>query len=290
MTFGINPLFAGAFWAAVLLGLLGPIIGRNLILARSVMLGLAVPQVALTGVAFVMLGTGLGWSWCVALSNDSLRAAIGALLFTIPALVLPVVMERRNEHSPEATLAVLYLAAIALANLMLSSNAFGEIYIEDLLHGRMLLINNVMLTLLGATLVTAAVVALVTRRRLLLVLTDPDFARACCMRVNTWRIGIAVLNGFVIGVGVAAVGPTVTFGFLILPVLMAATWSRSLGGHLVGSMLSGLVLAVAGFHLSCRYDLPMGDTIIGIGCATLIVSRLGVRLMGRLGRHTLLGR
>jgi len=272
---GFSPLFLKAFLAAVALGLFAPVIGRNLILGRSVMLGLAVPQVALAGVAFVMLGTGLGWRWCVAMPNDAVRAAVGALLFALPALGLPLAFARRNEESWEPALGVLYLAAIASANLMLTSHAFGEMYVEDLFHGRMLLINEVTLFLLVGTLVSAATAALFVRRRLLLVLTDPDFAASCGVPVRAWRVGITLVNGCVIGIAVGAVGPNVTFGFLLLPVLTAAVWTRSLRAHLAWSMLCGLGLAIAGFQISYHSDLPLGDTIIAIGCAALLLLRLG---------------
>ncbi|MCE9616394.1 MAG: metal ABC transporter permease [Lentisphaerae bacterium] len=282
MILGVDPLFARAFWGALALGLLAPVVGRNLILGRSVMLGLAVPQVALTGVAFVMLGAGLGWSWCLVLPNDVVRASVGALLFTLPALAIPAAhYSGRRGDSWEPTLAVLYLAAVAGANLMLASHAFGKMYVDDLFHGRMLLINTLTLSLLGGTLLLVGAVALVTRRRLLLVLTDPEFAAACGVHVRAWRVGIALMNGCAIGVAVGAVGPNVTFGFLILPVLMAATWSRSLHGHLHGAMIGGGLLAVTGFHLSYHFDLPLGDTIIAVGCGALVFCRLVARLRRR---------
>lgn len=276
--FSVTPLFAKAFWTAISLGFLAPIIGRNLILGRSILLGLAVPQVALAGVAFVMLGVGLGWTWCVAIPGDALRATVGALLFAIPALVFLAGVGQKRGSTWEPALAVLYLAAVAAASLMLASHAFGEMYIEDLFHGRMLLINAATMTLLCATLGGATALALLVRRRLLLVLTDPEFAAACGVRVQLWRMGIALLNGGVIGVSVAAVGPNVTFAFLLLPALMAGVWTRSLRAHLLSSMLCGLLLALVGFHLSYRLDLPLGDTIIALGCALLALLRAGALL------------
>lgn len=268
----LNPLFVKALWTALALGLLAPVIGRHLVLGRSVMMGLAVPQVAMAGVSFVMLGAGLGWRWCVALPSEPLQATVGALLFTFPALAIVSGLRReRSGASWEPVLAVLYLGAAAAINLMLSSHAFGEMYVEDLFHGRMLLINSFTMTVLCATLGLAAGGALLVRRRLLLVLTDPDFAAVCGVRVRAWRVGITLLNGSVIGVSVAAVGPNVTFGFLLLPALLAALWARSLRSHLLLSMAAGVALAFAGFHASYRWDLPLGDAIVALGCGLLVV-------------------
>lgn len=257
-----------AFWAALLMGCCCPIIGRNLVLGRSILLGLALPQVSLAGVAFVFLGSAYGWAWCVALGDDAMRAFVGAALFTLPVLLWLAGRKRLAE----ATLAFVFLAAVSSANLLLSSNAVGEIYIQDLFHGRLLLISDGSLAALAIALGTCAVVSLAFRRRLLLILSDIEFVRAAGVRPGIWNLLIALLNGAVISVAVATVGPLVTFGFLILPVLCAAVFSRSLHTHLALSMLFGAAMATIGSAASYRYDLPLGDSVIASGCVALMLS------------------
>ena len=225
-------LVTKAFWAALLMGCCCPIIGRNLVLGRSILLGLALPQVSLAGVAFVFFGSAYGWAWCAALSDDSMRAFLGAAIFTLPVLLA---LAGRGRLA-EATLAFVFLAAVSTANLLLSSNAVGEIYI--------------------------------------LILSDIDFARAAGVRPVNWNLLIALLNGIVISVAVATVGPLVTFGFLILPVLCAAVFTRSLHTHLAVSMGFGATMAVIGSAASYHYDLPLGDSVVAGGCVALMLSWL----------------
>ncbi len=257
-----------AFWAALLMGCCCPIIGRNLVLGRSILLGLALPQVSLAGVAFVFLGSAYGWAWCAALTDDPAKAFLGAALFTLPVLLWLAGRKRLAE----ATLAFVFLAAVSSANLLLSSNAVGEIYIQDLFHGRLLLISDGSLAALAIALGTCALVSLAFRRRLLLILSDIDFARAAGLRPGIWNLLIALLNGAVISVAVATVGPLVTFGFLILPVLCAAVFSRSLHTHLAVSMLFGAAMAAIGSAASYHYDLPLGDSVVAGGCVALMMS------------------
>jgi ABC-type Mn2+/Zn2+ transport system permease subunit len=250
-----------------------------MVLGRSIMLGLALPQVSLAGVAFMFLGSALGWGWCAVFEDESTRAFAGALLFTLPALLLLALLllalpARREFHLSEGWLAFVFLAAVSATNLMLSSNAVGEIFIQDLFHGRLLLISDSALAFLACSLAASFLLAMAFRRRLLLALTDPDFAVVSGLKLARWNVFLALLNGCVVGVAVATTGPLVTFGFLILPVLAVASFSRSLHAHLAWSMAFGVVMAVAGFLVSYRLDLPLGDSVVALGCAGLLLLRV----------------
>jgi ABC-type Mn2+/Zn2+ transport system permease subunit len=267
-----------ALVAAILLGIFLPVTGRHLILGRSILLGLAVPQVSMAGIAFLFLGSALGWSWTAPFADDSTRAAAGALLFAVPTLLILAGVQRAGRHLSEAWLAVAYLASFAVGNLMLSSNALGETYLSDLFHGRLILISDGALQLLTLSLVLTGGAAFALRRRLLLVLTDPDFAAVAGVRVAAWVMLLALLNGCAIGVAVAAVGPLVTFGFLILPALTAAAFARSLRAHFVWSIAAGIAAATTGYHYAYRWDLPLGDCTVAFGAALLILCRAGAML------------
>jgi zinc transport system permease protein len=264
-----------ALVAAVLLGLFLPITGRHLMLGRSILLGLAVPQISMAGIALLFLGSALGWSWCAGFHDEGTRAAVGALLLSVPTLLVLAAVQRAGRHLSEAWLAVAYLASVAAANLMLSSDAVAETYLSDLFHGRLILISDSALSLLAATLLLVGLVAGALRRRFLLVLTDPDFAAVAGIRVTTWVMLLALLNGCVIGAAVAAVGPLVTFGFLILPALTASAFTRSLRSHLVVSLVAGVVAAICGYQLAYHYDMPLGDCTVAFAAGLLIVARAG---------------
>jgi ABC-type Mn2+/Zn2+ transport system permease subunit len=83
-----------------------------------------------------------------------------------------------------------------------------------------------------------------------------------------------VVNGTVIGITVATAGPLVAFGFLVLPVLTAATFARSLRANLWLAMAAGGIIALAGFWFSYHYDFPLGDSVVATGCAVLLLARV----------------
>ncbi len=277
-------LFTNALCAAVMIGLLLPIVGRHLILGRAVLLGLAIPQIAMAGIALVFLGAALHWPWAESLHEESTKALVGALLFGLPGLLLIATPWKRRARVSEAWLAVIYLASVSATNLMLATDAVGETYLSDLFHGRLLFIGELELKLLGITLILGFIFLFGFRRRLLLTLIDPDYAAVAGLAVSGWTVAATLVNGTLIGITVATAGPLVTFGFLVLPVLAAAAFTRSLRSNLWGAMFAGLLIALAGFGLSYRCDLPLGDCVVATGCALLLLARLLNRLSTRRPR------
>lgn len=156
---------------------------------------------------------------------------------------------------------------------MLATDAVGETYLGDLFHGRLLFIGETELWMLGTTLAGEFAFLLAFRRRLLLTLTDPDYASVTGLAVSGWTVAATLVNGTVIGITVATAGPLVAFGFLVLPVLTAAAYAKSLRGNLWLSMLAGLIIPLAGFWISYHYDFLLGDSVVATGCAVLLISR-----------------
>ena len=100
--------FPKALVAVLFMGVCLPMVGRHLFLGRSILLGLAVPQLSMAGIAFIFLGSGLGWTWTSLFTDDSSRAAVGSLLFSIPALVLLGRGGVQGKSPSEVWLAVIY--------------------------------------------------------------------------------------------------------------------------------------------------------------------------------------
>lgn len=267
-------LFTKALWASAMIGILLPIVGRHLILGRGVLLGLTIPQIAMAGIAFVFLATSLHWPWAESISTESGKALVGSLLFGLPGLLIIATPWKRGARISEAWLAVTYLASVSATNLMLATDAVGETYLGDLFHGRLLFIGESEMKLLCVTLLVGFLFLFGFRRRLLLTLTDPDYATVAGLAVGGWTVVSTAVSGTVIGITVATAGPLVAFGFLVLPVLTAGAFANSLRSNLWLSMFTGLLVSLAGFGLSYHYDFPLGDTLVATGCVVLLLARL----------------
>jgi ABC-type Mn2+/Zn2+ transport system permease subunit len=271
-------LFAKAVWASVLIGLLLPVVGRHLILGRRLMLGLAVPQLAMTGIAAVFLAAGLGWGWASGM-EDAAKARAGAMLFGLPGLLLIAAPWKRRPQMQESALAVIYLACMAVTNLIMSSDLVGETYLSDLFHGRLLFINDTGLRTLEVALMAGAGTLLLLRTRLLNVEMDADFSQVSGISCGRWALLGTLVQGSIIGIVVGTAGPLVTFGYLVLPVLAASALSRSLRGNLVLASLLGGASALGGFWISYHKDLPLGDTVVATACGVLILAKVLGRIL-----------
>lgn len=271
-----------ALFAAILCGWFLPIIGRNLILQRNILLGLTVPQIAIAGIALVFFGEANQWPFFSALKSDFQKAITGSLMTTLPVFLLRGRLLQSLGSKSNTSIALAYLAAASVANLLLSHNAVAETFVTDLFHGRLILLSTESLVVLGVTLLGIGMLDFIFRQRILLLQTDPLFAKASQVPVVFWNPLIEIVNTLGIGVSVATAGPLFTLGCSILPVASASMLASSLQS--VGNIAKwiGLGTALFGYGLSYRLDLPVGDTITALGaCLTVglwVVRQIRFRL------------
>jgi hypothetical protein len=78
-------------------------------------------------------------------------------------------------------------------------------------------------------------------------------------------------------------GPLMVFGFMVLPPLAARSLAGGMSGFFTLSSLVGVAIAVFGFYLSVRLDLPLGPTDVAFGCLMVFIL-YGVQLLMRKKR------
>ncbi len=259
-----------AVYGSLAVGFVCPLVGVYFLLRRLVFWGVALPQVSAAGIAFVFMLAGFGWS---PLSEKRL-ALLGALVFTVAAVLALAALERRTQASSEGRVGALYALAGAATILFVAFNAAGETEMMSLLKGEIVSISerdfHVMLDLFGA----ACVLLLLFQREFLLVSYDRDLAVTLGRSALGWDALLYLIIALTISLGVMTVGPLVIFGYLVLPPMAALPWARGMMPlSLLASALGG-VSAFAGFWLSYRYDLPLGPLVVATAGAILALSYL----------------
>ncbi|HXJ74058.1 MAG TPA: metal ABC transporter permease, partial [Candidatus Dormibacteraeota bacterium] len=106
--------------------------------------------------------------------------------------------------------------------------------------------------------------------------------------VLLWDSLLFLLIGLAISMAVLSVGPLVTFGFLLIPPLIAHLFARNMRQFAVIASAIGVVTAFAGFCLAYRCDYPVGPTdvtLLGVIYALAFLAKKATGIM-KLARST----
>jgi len=270
-----------ALLGSAILGFVCPLVGAHLMLRHRVFLGLTLPQIAACGVAFTFwLHHAAGLSH--GSGSERLLGMVGSLLFTLLGMGVLAYLDRRASGAPEGRLAAAYALASASTILFIVFNPAGELEILNLLKGEVISLSRDELKLLAVVYGIVYGGLVLFRREFLLNSFDRDLSFLLTGGSAQWSFWLYVLCGFSIAIGVIMAGPLLVFGFMVLPPLAARTLARGMNAFLFSSSLIGLLIAVLGFYLSVRLDLPLGPTDVAFGCIVIFAVH-GLRFLVRRG-------
>jgi len=168
--------------------------------------------------------------------------------------------ERRGGTSPEARIGAFYVLAGAASILLLVKNPVGEHGMLEMLKGEIIAVSDGELLFTAAILLMVMTPLAVFRNQFLMVSYDRETALTLKKRVLFWDGFLFALIGLAISTAVLSVGPLVTFGFLLLPPLIAHQFARTMRQFALASSLIGGIAAFLGFAVAYRWDLPVGAT------------------------------
>ena len=257
-----TPLMQRALLAAVLVGVVAPVMGTYLVQRRLSLLGDGIGHVALTGVA-------LGWlvGALMGLTPQAALAVPGAVVTAILGAIGIEVIRERGRTSGDVALALLFYGGIA-----------GGVLIIELAGGQS---SNLMAYLFGSIsvvtttdLVLTAVLALVVlalgvgmRTALFAVSQDEEFARASGLPVRTLNIAIAVMSALTVTVAMRVVGLLLVSALMIVPVAIAQLVTKSFVWTMRLAIITGVVICVVGLSLTYWVAVSPGAMIVVIAIA-----------------------
>lgn len=277
-------LLRNALWGGVAVGLFCPLIGAWFTVRRMVLLGLTLPQVSASGIAFVFFLHGLGFTWSLHAGEEGDRflALLGSLAFTLAAMAALAWLERKDDGLKESRLGALYAAAAAASILLVSANAEGKIELLGLLHGEVVSVTTHDLRILIAAFALLAALLAAFHRQFLLVAFDRESARVMGKNVLRWDMLFYGIAGVALSMSVLITGPLLTFAALAVPPLAMRPFCRRMPAFLAASAAFGGLCALAGFRVSYVQDWPLGPTIVVLSGALMLVLHGGLSLAARL--------
>ncbi len=243
-----------ALLAALIIGLLAPLVGVFLVQRRLALLGDGMGHVALTGVGLAFLvGT---------------QPILMALVVAVVGALVVEIIRYRSRTVGDVALALVFYGGIAGGVLLASLSPSGSAAsLNQYLFGSLA-------TVAASDVVVLAVAAVVTGallatfgRELFLMSLDPDLAHVQGVRVRAMSLLLSVLTAVTVVIGMRTVGLLLVSAIMIVPVAAAQQFTRSFAATAVGGVIIGVLSAVVGLVASFSFDLPPGPTIVLLALA-----------------------
>jgi len=280
-----SDIFRNPLYASILVGISCPLVGVFLVLRRLVFLGVALPQISSTGVAFALslpMWLNLAHSDQGHNETEHMLAFAGSTLFSLSAVFILAVQERRQRGLPEGRLGTAYVVAAALSIIIMSKNPHGEVGWLNLMKGEVITISNFDFALTGGALALVLLVLGLFYKEVLFVSFDRAMATTLGKNVVLWDLVLYLVIGMTVSMSVLSVGPLISFGFLLIPALAAHLIARTLRECMVIAAVMGGVAAFLGFWIAYAQDLPIGPThvvVLGVMYGVIWAGQRLVRLI-----------
>jgi ABC-type Mn2+/Zn2+ transport system permease subunit len=239
------------------------VLGVYMVLKRVVFVGLTLANVATLGAA---LALALHWP----LHLCSVAAAVAA------AVALAVTAAPRRVPA-EAVVGWGFAAASALTVLVLARTAADGDAMR-LLFGNVLAISRLEAALMAAVAVLVVAVHVAFAKRFVLVVFDPETARAAGIATGAWTVLLYLTVGSATATAVHETGALLAFALLTLPAMAALLATRGLTAAFLAAPAIAVAAVVAGLLLSFVWDLPTGPFTVALLAAAVPLAGLAGRL------------
>ncbi len=269
------PFMTRALIAAVIVGVICPILGTYVVLRGMAFFGDALAHIILPGVVIAFL---LGWP-----------LVLGALIIGVFAALLIGYISRRSDIKEDAAIGVVFAGAFALGVALISSQRSYAVDLTHILFGDLLGVTSSDLWFMGALAIVVLLTIFAFYKEFLVLSFDPLLASTLRLPVTFLQYLLLVLLSLVIVLSIRAVGVALVLAMLVTPASAAYLLTRRLPTMMVLGAFIGITSAVIGLLLSFYLDIASGPAIVLIETAIfalvfIFAPRRGV-LRTRLRSH-----
>ena len=252
-----------ALVATLALSLSAAPLGVFLTLRRMSLLGDALSHAVLPGVAIGFMLSGL-----------SLTAmAIGGVAAGMAVAALAGLVTRFTVLKEDASLAAIYLVALALGVTLISGHG-TQLDLLHILFGSALGVDREGLLMVAGVSSVSVLLLAAMYRGLVLESFDPVFLASAGRRGWLWQQSFLMLVVINLVAGFQTLGTLMAVGLMMLPAVSSRLWHDTLPAQLLNASAQAMLASAAGLLLSYHLDTPSGPTIIGCAGALYLASLL----------------
>jgi len=278
----IEPFQAGylqrALIEAVILGIVGGIVGVHVVLRRLEFMADALTHTVFPGMAAAFV---LGGSLYV-----------GALITGVASAVLLTLLTRNRRVTSDAALAVLLTGFFSIGVIIVSRSRTYTADLTTLLFGRVLAVDVAQIIATALTGLAVLVVLWALHKELVLRAFDPEATAALGYSVTTLDLVLNVLITLVVVSAVRAVGSVLVIALLVTPAAAAQLLvRRSVGAMMATAAVLGAVGGWLGLVVSYEGSIHHGWRLASGGTIVLVLTALfasvlaGTATVATLRRH-----
>ena len=242
------PFMQRAIAGAVLMGLLGGLLGSFVTLRQLSFFSHAVGHAALVGVALGVL--------------LQLNPTLMLLPFTLVFGLVVLYLIDQTDLASDSVLSIVLSGALAIGVLLTSLIQGYRGNLMGVLFGDILAINEIDLILTLLVLLGSSIFLLSTLRQQILLTLNPSVAQVQGIPVQLYRYAFVVLLSLAVAVAIKAVGVLLVNAFLVIPASTAKLLSHHFAHFLIMSVILGAVSSIAGMTVSGVFNFASGPSIV----------------------------
>jgi zinc transport system permease protein len=248
-----------ALIAGCLLAIPLGILGCFTLWQRMTFFGDAMGHAAISGVALGLL--------------LNLSPEIGVLASSLVAVLILSQHQESSKLPLDTWLGMVSYGGLALGLVALSKNPTLQINPETILFGEIFATTSRDITLiLGCALMTT-VICVIFWRSLLTLSINEDLAKTQTINVRLMKAVLFTLMAITTAVAIKIIGGLMLPALLIFPA-SSSTSATTPERMVVRSIVMAIIIFLLGFLASLFFDLPCGPSIVLVGVAVLITSKL----------------
>ncbi|WP_282094603.1 metal ABC transporter permease [Epibacterium ulvae] len=251
-----------AFIATTVLSASVTPVGAFLVLRRLSLAGEAMAHAITPGIVIGFVTAGL----------SVISLLVGGLIAGVGVAILTALLARKTILRSDASLASLYLIALA-AGIFILSAAGSAVPLKSFLFGSILGIDDASMLLVGCVATVTLVLFALLLRPLIVSTCDPVFFEAQTVRPWLVEQGFMLLLVLNLLAAFKTLGTLMAVGLMILPATAARYWATTITQQLLLGFVFTLLSCWTGLTLSYIFaDTPSGPAIVLIAGGLFIFS------------------
>ena len=249
-----------ALLAALLVALVGGVVGTFVVLKGLAFIGDALAHSAFAGVATAFV---LGGS-----------IYLGSIVAGVVTALLIGFVSRRGRVSFDTAIGILFVGAFSFGIMLISASRSYTVDLFSFVFGDVLGVGPSDLWVMAALAVFVLAVILVFYRELLFTAYDPTMAAASGVPVATVQYGQLALLALTTVVAIKVVGIVLVVAMLVTPAATAQLLVRRVPAMMALAVLVGAVSSVAGLYISYHANVASGAAIVLVATGLFLLALL----------------